>query len=97
MNIALKERLIAGSDILPTCNAYSELLDIAVSLFHITKDAARHAYGNYSYSQWKALLLEQLQSRLHELKQQEQCGIVNTHKIVEVEAQIKELKNKKTT
>jgi len=95
MTSALKKRLIEGIDLIPSCSDYSQLLDLAVAIFHISKDAARHTYGLYTYIKWKSLLLEQLSIRLNELKQQEQCGIINTHKIVEVEAQIAELENRK--
>jgi len=91
MTSALKEGLIEGVNRIPSCDDYSGLLDLAVAIFHISKDEARHKYGLYTYFQWKLLLLEQLNIRLNELKQQEQCGIINTHKIVEVEAQIAEL------
>jgi hypothetical protein len=58
MTNALKERLMTGANFIPPCTDYTELLDLAVSAFHITKEQARREYGNYSYAQWKALLLD---------------------------------------
>lgn len=85
MTSVLKERLRTGSDCLPTCMDYSQLLSFATDIFHIRRNEAYRSYGNYSYTQWRNLLLDTLRERLKELKDQEQCGIVNTHKIVELE------------
>jgi len=58
MTNALKQRLMTGANFIPPCADYTELLDLAVSSLHITKEQARRDYANYSYAQWKALLLD---------------------------------------
>ncbi|MDR2597292.1 MAG: hypothetical protein LBC76_08245 [Treponema sp.] len=58
MTNALKQRLMTGATFIPPCTDYTELLDLAVSALRITKEQARREYANYSYAQWKALLLD---------------------------------------
>lgn len=41
---------------LPTCLDYSNFLDRAMNRFKITRDEARHKYGQFTYDQWNKLL-----------------------------------------
>jgi len=64
MTSTLKDRLETGANFVPPCGDYAELLDLAVSLLHVTKEKARRAYGNYSYLQWRDVLSKRLDKNI---------------------------------
>jgi len=51
-------KLWLGSDILPTCSDYKQYLDEAVKMLKISRDEARSKYGQFTYGQWKQLLIK---------------------------------------
>lgn len=53
---SLKKLLAQRDGHIPLVSHYTELLDMAVSLFHITKDEAREKYGKFTYAQWAELM-----------------------------------------
>lgn len=52
----LNEFLKQGIDKWPLCGHYSELLQMAIDKFSITKEEARKRYGRLTYKEWNVLL-----------------------------------------